>query len=328
MSSIFQVKFLSIAIILSHSSLERQWSTTHGFFIIMGGFHLFEHSSSNEGQCISQEDDNPLHPLGASDLLRYAESIVMPTKVEIKDKGKSDWLAKSLVLLQTSWFVIQCIARAREHLPVTHLEIVTLAYAAMNFVIYIFWWNKPLNVNRPVRVFRKSEPRVNKLTSESRNLTWKTIGKGLFTILTLIVIGQDEDIDLGHEDRVPMFWANSTDGDAAIADGIVLGVGVCFGAIHCIAWLFSFPTHTELLMWRISSVAITVLPIYVPLILLLGIVLENMDSGMVLYFGTLSGGILYIIARAVTLVLAFTSLRDLPLGAYETVHWTTFIPHI
>ena len=317
-----------MAIILSHSSLERQWSTTHGFFIIMGGFHLFEHSSSNEGQCISQEDDNPLHPLGANDLLRYAESIVMPTKVEIKDKGKSDWLAKSLVLLQTSWFVIQCIARAREHLPVTHLEIVTLAYAAMNFVIYIFWWNKPLNVNRPVRVFRKFEPRVNKLTSESRNLAWKTIGKGLFTILTLIVIGQDEDIDLGHEDRVPMFWANSTGGDAAIADGIVLGVGVCFGAIHCIAWLFSFPTHTELLMWRISSVAITVLPIYVPLILLLGIVLENMDSGMVLYFGTLSGGILYIIARAVTLVLAFTSLRDLPPGAYETVHWTTFIPHI
>ena len=42
----------------------------------------------------------------------------------------------------------------------------------------------------------------------------------------------------------------------------------------------------------------------------------------------LSGGILYIIARAVTLVLAFTSLRDLPPGAYETVHWTTIIPHV
>ena len=43
----------------------------------------------------------------------------------------------------------------------------------------------------------------------------------------------------------------------------------------------------------------------------------------VLYFGPLSGGILYIIARAVTLALAFTSLRDLPPGAYETVHWTS-----
>ena len=46
------------------------------------------------------------------------------------------------------------------------------------------------------------------------------------------------------------------------------------------------------------------------------------------YFGALSGSVPYIIARAVTFVLAFTSLRDLPPGAYETVHWTTLIPHI
>ena len=84
-------------------------------------------------------------------------SFTLLTKEEIKNKGKSDWLTKSLVLLQTSWFVMQCIAWGIEHLPVTHLEIVTLVYAAMNFVIYIFWWNKPLDVNWPVQVFRKSD---------------------------------------------------------------------------------------------------------------------------------------------------------------------------
>ena len=119
----------------------------------MGGFHLFKHSSketSNNNQCISEEDDEPLHPLEESDLLSYSESFTMPTEAEIKDKGKSDWLTKSIVLLQMSWFVMQCIARGIKHLPVTHLEIVTLAYAAMNFVIYVFWWNKPLNINWPV----------------------------------------------------------------------------------------------------------------------------------------------------------------------------------
>ena len=131
---------------------------THGFFITMGGFHVFERSSegtSNDDRSISQDDDKPLHLLEESDLQKCDgyESFIMPTEAEIQDRGKSDWLAKSLVLLQTSWFVAQCIARAIEHLPVTHLEIVTLAYAAMNFVIYIFWWNKPLNVNRPIRVF-------------------------------------------------------------------------------------------------------------------------------------------------------------------------------
>ena len=311
---------------------------THGFFITMGGFHVFERSSegtSNDDRSISQDDDKPLHPLEESDLQKCDgyESFIMPTEAEIQDRGKSDWLAKSLVLLQTSWFVAQCIARAIEHLPVTHLEIVTLAYAAMNFVIYIFWWNKPLNVNRPIRVFRKSEPRETqpRVNKPVRKLTWKTVGKGLKTILTLIVAGE-EDVNLSREDRVPRFWADNTGNEQIAADVIVLGVGICFGAIHCIAWLFSFPTDVELLIWRISSVAITAVPIYLPLMLILGDRMEDMDfkksGNTIFYFGALSGSILYIIVRAVTLVLAFTSLRGLPPGAYETVHWTTFIPHV
>ena len=335
----FYVKFLSIAIILSNSLLERGWSTTHGFFTVMGGFHLFEHGSvetGNSGRIKLHEDDIPLHPLAARDLEDTTidlSSFTVPTEAEIKDKGKSDWLAKSLVLLQTSWFVMQCIARAIERLPVTHLEIITLAYAAMNFVIYIFWWNKPLNVNRPVRVFRNSEPRetqprVREPTSGASELTWKKIGKRLESICYFIVGSQDGDVDLSHEDRTPRFWANSTGTEQGIADMIVLGVGVCFGAIHCIAWHFSFPTHVELLVWRTSSIAITVVPVYAPLIFLSALVGDMDSNTFILYFGLLSGGLLYMIARAVTLVLAFTSLRDLPPGAYETVHWTTFIPHV
>ena len=338
-------KLSVIFIILSNSLLEQQWSTTHGFFMIMGGFHLFERSLKETGKDnrnISQEDDKPLHPLQASDLedCDDYESFIMPTKAEIQDKGKSDWLAKSLVLLQTSWFITQCIARAREHLPVTHLEIVTLAYAAMNFVIYIFWWNKPLNVNRPVRVFRKSDPNAASDSNQphrSSPIEWKLtleeIGEGLQTLIMLIVTGEGEKVDMSRENRVPMFWADDRSENFFPADIIVLGVGVCFGAIHCIAWHFSFPTPTELLMWRISSVAITAVPVYIPLMIFLGIWLGNVMGSdkfgiTIIYSGPLSGGILYIIARAVTLVLAFTSLRHLPPAAYETVHWTTFIPHV
>ena len=134
----------------------------------MGGFHLFQHSSREVRDnylAVLHKDDTPLYPLRSFHFFSKHEdqtdidftSFTVLTEEEINDRGKSDWLAKSLVLLQTSWFVMQCIACAKEHLLITHLEIVTLAYAAMNFVIYIFWWNKPLNVNRPVRVFQKSE---------------------------------------------------------------------------------------------------------------------------------------------------------------------------
>ena len=74
-----------------------------------------------------------------------SSSFIMPTGAEIKTRGRRDWFAKSLVLLPTPWFIMQRIARAIEHLPVTHLEIVTVTYAPMNFVIYIFRWNVPLN---------------------------------------------------------------------------------------------------------------------------------------------------------------------------------------
>ena len=314
----------------------------------MGGFHLFQRSSREARDnylAILHEDDNPLHPLQPFHFFREHEdlsdidftSFTVPTEDEIKDKSKSDWLAKSLVLLQMSWFVMQCIACAKEHLPITHLKIVTLVYAVMNFVIYIFWWNKPLNVNRPVRVFRKSEPSVmqhqviSRETPRSRawEFTWEAIGEGLERIVIFIAGGQDANVDLSDEDRVPRFWANSDGDDAFNADLIVLGVGVCFGAIHCISWGFSFPTHTELLMWRILCVAITAVPVYISLGFLLGRWLADRNFGRtVLYFIPTSGVTLYIIARVVTLALAFTSLRDLPPGAYETVHWTTFVPHV
>ena len=190
-------------------------------------------------------------------------------------------------------------------------------------------------------MFRKLDPNAASDSNQPHRfgpiewkLTLKAIGEGLKTLLTLIVTGENDGVDLSREDRVPMFWAdNRSDDYFIIADLIMLGVGVCFGAIHCIAWHFSFPTPTELLMWRISSVAITAVPIYMPLMIVFGGLLgELMNSDKlgftVLYFGPLSGGILYIIARAVTLVLAFTSLRDLPPGAYQTVHWITFIPHV
>ena len=79
------------------------------------------------------------------------------TEREIHDRSKGDALSKGLVLIQTSWFILQCIARRIERLPITELELVTLAFAALNFITYTLWWNKPLNVQCPVRVPKKHQ---------------------------------------------------------------------------------------------------------------------------------------------------------------------------
>jgi hypothetical protein len=77
------------------------------------------------------------------------------TEREINDRSKGNFLSKSLVIVQTGWFVTQCIARRVQNLPITELEIVTLAFAALNFVTYGLWWYKPLDVECSVRVYKR-----------------------------------------------------------------------------------------------------------------------------------------------------------------------------
>ncbi|KIM20960.1 hypothetical protein M408DRAFT_81236 [Serendipita vermifera MAFF 305830] len=122
-----------------------EWTRTHGFFLVMGGFHLFRLPA-----------DIPVCPLKFTDFPVDILEIIAPTETELRDKGKSDAVTKLIVLIQTLWFVVQCIARGTQNLPLTELEVVTLAYAMLNFFIYVFWWDKPRNVGCPIRVYKTS----------------------------------------------------------------------------------------------------------------------------------------------------------------------------
>ncbi|THU75368.1 hypothetical protein K435DRAFT_560302, partial [Dendrothele bispora CBS 962.96] len=54
-----------------------------------------------------------------------------------------DRLPEFIAVGQTTWFSVQFIARVAEGLVVTDLEIVTVAFALLNFATYFLWWNKP-----------------------------------------------------------------------------------------------------------------------------------------------------------------------------------------
>jgi hypothetical protein len=114
------------------------WTQTHGFFALMGGFCIID-------------NDGKRRPFPLYDLEEYlSKEIITITKEEIQDRSKGDVLSKVVVLVQTTWFIVQLIARRFEHLPVSELELVTVAFAMLNFVTYGLWWNKPLDVRCPV----------------------------------------------------------------------------------------------------------------------------------------------------------------------------------
>ncbi|KIK51331.1 hypothetical protein GYMLUDRAFT_234210 [Collybiopsis luxurians FD-317 M1] len=114
---------------------------------------------------------------------------------------------------------------------------------------------------------------------------------------------------------------------------------ILFGAIHCAAWVFAFPSAIEQTLWRISSIIVSCAPI----ILIIGIWIAPavskvfkwlvfdwmidvfecmvMFTGIVIMLG-------YIAARFTLAVLSVLTLRNLPPEAYQTVDWTAFVPHI
>src|SRR6266542_592981 len=95
------------------------------------------------------------------DYLRENPTIDIPviTADNIQDRSKGDVLFKLIAILQTTWFIIQCVARGQQRLALTELELVTLALASLNAVTFGIWWHKPLGVEDPVMIYLKTEAR-------------------------------------------------------------------------------------------------------------------------------------------------------------------------
>jgi len=122
----------------------------------MGGFTLIDPN---------RKDAKPNEQNGVVltfDYFKQNPNINIPeiTVAEIEDRSKGDALWKIIAIVQTSWFIIQCIARGQQRLALTELELVTLALASLNAVTFAIWWHKPLGVQEPVKIYFKSEVRV------------------------------------------------------------------------------------------------------------------------------------------------------------------------
>jgi hypothetical protein len=69
---------------------------------------------------------------------------------DILDRSKATGLTKCLAVVQTTWFIVQFVARPIQGLALTELEVITCAYAVLNGVTFWLWKDKPLDVERPL----------------------------------------------------------------------------------------------------------------------------------------------------------------------------------
>ncbi|KAJ7059206.1 hypothetical protein C8F01DRAFT_1059245 [Mycena amicta] len=238
------------------------------------------------------------------------------TEAAIQDKSKGDAFSKGIAFFQGLWFVMQCIARTAQHLPLTELEVATLAFAVVNILTWLLWWGKPLDVRDPVVIEVSPGLRDASPLPVQQPRPWSS----KFTSL-LGIVYDVEEYDPVANNAVPTFWYASSDVDdtGVLFMGQLL-VAAIFGAIHCIAWHAAFPSIAEMWLWRVSAVLIAGVPIALPFV---AVMPDGIRTGLLIF-----SILVYIAARFILLVLPFTALRDLPSATFVDVNWSIYIPHL
>jgi len=119
----------------------------HSYFAQMGGFAIDSKDPAEE-----YIPGSPLVYLTANGAAILARQGRLPQVTEqfISDKSKANSLAKILVMIQAGWLIVECIGRAVAGLPITLLEINTMAHVVCALIMYALWWHKPLNISDPI----------------------------------------------------------------------------------------------------------------------------------------------------------------------------------
>ena len=136
-----------------HTKRSQSWTIVHGFYAGMGGF-AFEFEvdrPSDLAYCLPNLRRLTLTARGVS-LLAKCGRLPNTSKEEIEDKSKADHLAKTLICVQAAWLLVQVFARVGQRLPVTLLEVNTLAHVMCIFITYMLWWNKPSMIYEPTHL--------------------------------------------------------------------------------------------------------------------------------------------------------------------------------
>ena len=114
------------------------------------------------------------------ELVKDPEFNARITEEEIMHRSKGDALSKIIFILQSSWFILQLLARHGQGLGLTQLELTALALVSLNGITFMLWWDKPLGAQALMRVYLKR-----KLTNAERNVEGVSCSFACASILTL-----------------------------------------------------------------------------------------------------------------------------------------------
>lgn len=342
-----------------HSLGHRDWTLRHGFFADMGGFLLVPPKDTPSCTPFPITAKH-LHWLVKNDYLPYPET----TTLEIRDKSKQDTLAKIITCFQIGYLILQCVGRAAQGLEITTLELFSLAIVACSIMTSFCWLRKPVNVLTPVKLhMRQTVEEIWKDHNESGQ--WKQTPLDFIDDLGpswALNVQPFMKMEVSPFERpIPRFGNDRLPNLNGRQEIILCFTTLAYAAIHLAGWRFSFPTRTEKILWRVSSMFLfgntvafwvcetsaawyrvgrwqrTYYRLFAPKKLQeyeterLRRLEDHVPKVLPLpweFWSIFPLAITYAAARGYLIVEAFVGLRSLEASAYLEVNWSSFFPHV
>ncbi|OIW32562.1 hypothetical protein CONLIGDRAFT_274160 [Coniochaeta ligniaria NRRL 30616] len=290
----------------------KDWTLTHGYLCQLGVVRRFKwpdtdgvpisfsmHNKINPELVHGSEAMNIRHVAGYIE--KYREIPFRVSVAEIKKWNHTDSLVNLIAVVQTGWMSAQCLARAVNGLEISLLEVLTLSYIPLYFVMAVAWWKKPA-IKHPAIFIPFRTDKYHPATLPALQLP-------------------------GH--RWTKWYHRFRKAATIWCFGIFPGLVFC--SMHLVAWHYSFPTRAEFLLWVSCSFTCILFCLMYGACFILYHVPCFEDIFKFLHW---SGGselwfaFPYMICRLIVITLAFVSLRSSPAGVFQTVNWVQSLIHI
>jgi len=277
----------------------------------------------------------------------------------IEDRNKADGFARAITLKQIIWFLIQSLGRWMQRLGLSTIELSTLAFIFCTLNTFHFWGHKPLDVVTPIvlsfsvpveeTVAKAGKGSLNSYAQTPLDFVKPPVSRS--SLCALFWFGIKIVVDWRKKDQsfpIKSFENSRTTPPRGITIGDIvfaIAFSLSYFGIHLAGWNFIFPSRTEQMLWRISSLALLGLLVFYLAAVVFGTLtagwiartfFENDKETTIFGIGSLLSRrtailfhapivVAYALARTYIIVEGFVSLRTLSSTAFVSVNWSKFV---
>ncbi len=255
-------------------------------------------------------------------------------------RAKPTPFAKAFLCLRAGWFIAQSLDRGVQHLAISPLELYTCGIILCTITTALFWMKKPLDITTPV-VLPMNTTLTTVLSSagQSAGEPFRNTPLDFAEPQAYVLDSWPRLARLCDPHKAPLLRLpnNGNPQLASLSQRAAIGlVTAAFSTIHFVDWHFAFPTRTEQILWWTACVLAEATLTFHGLLEAKKYRPSRNHSFYLAGYKTrwpwclffILPTLQYFVSRLLTVSVAISTLRALPVSSYDSVRWSAMVSHI